>query len=61
MNDEEPLIVCLNYCRQDPETGHCLTCGRPPVPVAAFNPRMFGKISLQDMTMVQTNKEISDE
>lgn len=32
-SEEAPVIVCLNYCMPDPETGVCLTCGRPPVPV----------------------------
>lgn len=35
--EEQPLIVCLNYCRTDPESGYCLTCGRPPIPVAGIN------------------------
>ncbi len=37
MTDEQPLIACLNYCIQDPETGYCLTCGRPPIPVSGIN------------------------
>ena len=52
MGDAENPIVCLNYCMTDLDTGYCLTCGRPPIPVAVFNPKMFGKISLQNMTMV---------
>ena len=35
MNDEEPQYICLNYCMVDQETGHCLTCGRPPLPLPA--------------------------
>ena len=50
----ENTIVCLNYCMTDPETGYCLTCGRPPVPVVAFSPRFFGRLSLADMTIIET-------
>lgn len=32
-SEEQPFIPCLNFCRTDPETGYCLTCGRPPAPV----------------------------
>ena len=37
MNDEEPQYICLNYCMVDQETGHCLTCGRPPLRVTGIN------------------------
>ena len=61
MSEEENEIICLNYCTQDPESGYCLTCGRPPIPVAAFNPKMFGKLSLENMTIVERPREITDE
>jgi len=32
--ENETPIICLNYCMTDTETGFCLTCGRPPIPVA---------------------------
>ena len=53
MAEEEPLIVCLNYCRQDPETGYCLTCGRPPIPVTGvdLSPRTFAGISLKGLSI----------
>ena len=35
--EEQPTIVCLNYCRTDPDSDYCLTCGRPPVPVTGIN------------------------
>ena len=36
-SEAQPQTVCLNYCRTDPESGYCLTCGRPPVPVTGIN------------------------
>ena len=56
----ENTIVCLNYRMTDPETGYCLTCGRPPAPVVAFNPRFFGQLSLADMTITETPNKTSD-
>lgn len=46
--EEQPTIVCLNYCRTDPDSGYCLTCGRPPVPVTGVNlsAPLFGGLSL---------------
>ena len=35
--EENAHIVCLNYCRADPETGYCQTCGRPPIPVSGVD------------------------
>jgi len=59
-DNTENTIVCLNYCMTDPETGYCLTCGRPPAPVVAFNPRFFGRLSLADMTIVETPGKASE-
>ena len=67
MNEEEPLIVCLNYCVRDLETGYCLTCGRPPIPVSGLdlNPTTFAGISLKSMVIAEgamtTSKEVSEE
>ena len=61
MDIEEPQYICLNYCMPDQETGACLTCGRPPIPVAAFNPMMFGRLSLESLTIVETAHEMPDE
>ena len=33
MTDVEPQYICRNFCVADPDTGICLTCGRPPQPV----------------------------
>lgn len=50
MNDEEPLYICLNYCMVDQETGHCMTCGRPPLPppppMPDFSQKTFAGIKL---------------
>ena len=56
----ENTIVCLNYCMTDPETGYCLTCGRPPAPVVSLNPRFFGRLSLADMTIIETPIKMPD-
>jgi hypothetical protein len=53
----ENTIVCLNYCMTDPETGYCLTCGRPPAPVVSFDPRFFGRLSLAN---IETPDKASD-
>lgn len=37
---EEPTIICLNYCVYDEESGYCLTCGRPPIPVTPWSPSL---------------------
>ncbi len=63
MSDEEPQIICLNYCLQDLETGYCLTCGRPPIPVTGIdlNPKTFAGISLKSMTMTPIKTETHDK
>ena len=33
MSEAEPQYICRNFCVADPDTGVCLTCGRPPQPV----------------------------
>ena len=63
MSEQERQIICLNYCMQDLETGYCLTCGRPPIPVTGIglNPRMFAGISLKGMTITPIKTETSDK
>lgn len=34
MNDEDYL--CVGICMADPDSGYCLGCGRPPVPVSSI-------------------------
>jgi hypothetical protein len=54
--DEAAFIPCLNFCMTDQETGYCLTCGRPPIPVAPVSPtfspefgaNLMAKINLQE-------------
>lgn len=56
--DEAAFIPCLNFCMTDQETGYCLTCGRPPIPVASVSPtfspefgaNLMAKITLQEPT-----------
>lgn len=59
-SNPENTIVCLNYCMTDPETGYCLSCGRPPTPVVAFSPRFFGRLSLANMTVIETPEKGGD-
>ena len=28
--DTEDLYPCVGICQNDPETGYCIGCGRPP-------------------------------
>lgn len=64
MNDEEPQYICLNYCMVDQETGHCLTCGRPPLPppppMPDFSQKTFAGIALKG-TPVSEAKSAADE
>ena len=63
MSEEEPQIICLNYCMQDLETGYCLTCGRPPIPVNSIdlNPKTFAGISLKGMSIAPLRNKTPDE
>lgn len=63
MSEEEHQIICLNYCMQDLETGYCLTCGRPPIPVTSIdlNPKTFAGISLKGMTITPIKKETPEQ
>ena len=63
MSDTENPIICLNYCMTDQETGYCLTCGRPPIPVTGvdLNPKTFAGISLKAMSVAATKTETPDE
>lgn len=58
MDDAENTIICLNYCRQDPETGYCQTCGRPPIPVTGIdlNSRTFAGVSLKGLSIASAKK-----
>ena len=52
MSDTPEQIICLNYCMPDQQTGYCLTCGRPPLPVSAvdLSGRTFGAISIKGVS-----------
>ncbi|SBT08468.1 conserved hypothetical protein [Candidatus Accumulibacter aalborgensis] len=34
MNDTEDDYLCVGICMFDPDSGYCLGCGRPPLPVS---------------------------
>ena len=64
--ENENAIICLNYCMTDPETGFCLTCGRPPIPVSeiglksgTFNGMSF-TVALRSMQMTERAPEESE-
>ena len=65
--ENENPIICLNYCMTDPETGYCLTCGRPPIPVTelglksgTFNGMSF-TVALGSMQMTERTPEVANE
>ena len=60
---DQPHIVCLNYCRTDPDSGYCLTCGRPPVPVTGVNlsSPLFGGIKLSGLNLSGSKGDSVDE
>jgi len=64
MNEDEPLYICLNYCMVDQETGHCMTCGRPPLPppppMPDFSQKTFAGIALKGTPATDT-KSTADE
>jgi len=59
---EQPHIVCLNYCRTDPDSGYCLTCGRPPVPVTGvdLSTPLFGGMKLSGLK-ISVGKDDKEE
>ena len=63
MSDTENQIICLNYCMTDQQTGYCLTCGRPPIPVTSIdlNAKTFGSFSLKTMSVAPTKTETPDK
>jgi len=34
MTEDDPYL-CVGVCMADPDSGYCLGCGRPPLPVSA--------------------------
>ena len=61
--EEQPTIVCLNYCRTDPESGYCLTCGRPPLPVTgiSLSAPLFRGMTLAGLQQSGSKGDTSDE
>ena len=60
MTEDEPQIICLNYCMVDQETGYCLTCGRPPLPpppMPDFSQKTFAGIALSGKLATDAKKE----
>ena len=41
MNEDTPL--CIGVCMTDPDSGYCLGCGRPPLPVTAADLAQLSK------------------
>ena len=63
MAEEDNTIICLNFCMLDAESGYCLTCGRPPIPVSSIDlsSKTFAGISLKEMTIAASKSETPDE
>ena len=36
MNESEEEYFCVGICMPDPDSGYCLGCGRPPLPVSSI-------------------------
>ncbi len=34
---EEEEYLCVGICMPDPDSGYCLGCGRPPLPVSMLS------------------------
>ncbi|WP_288130608.1 DUF1289 domain-containing protein [Accumulibacter sp.] len=34
MNESNEEYFCVGICMPDPDSGYCLGCGRPPLPVS---------------------------
>ena len=34
MSETEDEYLCVGICMPDPDSGYCLGCGRPPLPVS---------------------------
>jgi hypothetical protein len=40
MNESEEEYFCVGICMPDPDSGYCLGCGRPPLPVSLDHARI---------------------
>jgi uncharacterized protein len=40
MNDFEDEYLCVGVCMADPDSGYCLGCGRPPLPLSTNDQRI---------------------
>lgn len=36
MNEAEDAYPCVGVCLFDPDSGYCLGCGRPPLPISTI-------------------------
>ena len=43
MTTSDDDYLCVGICMADPDSGYCLGCGRPPLPVAATTPEMVAQ------------------
>jgi hypothetical protein len=34
MSTDAEMYLCIGICMADPDSGYCLGCGRPPLPVS---------------------------
>jgi len=45
MSPPEIDYLCVGVCMNDPESGYCLGCGRPPLPLTDAEPATEGFFS----------------
>ncbi|MFZ2854830.1 MAG: hypothetical protein WAZ34_12070 [Rhodocyclaceae bacterium] len=50
--------LCVGICMADPDSGYCLGCGRPPLPVSSGDQRIVAEV--QDFTPAQTSSSDPD-
>ncbi|MDS4015398.1 MAG: DUF1289 domain-containing protein [Candidatus Accumulibacter sp.] len=44
MSSNNDDYLCVGICMADPDSGYCLGCGRPPLPVAGDQPAIVAEV-----------------
>ena len=61
MNGIEEEYLCVGVCMLDPDSGYCLGCGRPPLPVSAGNQQIVVEELRSSLAMPATRDPDSPE